>query len=90
MTRAELVEMAHDFNELLDLIPPIDLSLPDEALSDAICNVIMRNIPPDAFKPKKGKPLTSVDIALENRLQQADGVGPDVFPEDGEIQTETN
>lgn len=29
MTRAEIVEMAHDFNEMFDLIPPIDLSLPE-------------------------------------------------------------
>ena len=44
----------------------------------------------EAFKTKKDEPLSSVEIALENRLQQADGVGPDVFPEDGEIQTEKN
>ncbi len=90
MTRAEL-EMVHNFNEMFDLIPPIDLSLPDEALSEAISNEILKNIPPEAFKSKKGEPLSSTEIALENRLQQADGVGPDVFPDDlGNIDLDLN
>ena len=44
----------------------------------------------EAFNPKKGEPLTAEEIALENRLQQADGVGPDVFPVDGDFQTDKN
>jgi len=90
LTRTEILDMAITFNNVMKPDPPIDLSLTDDEISEQISNVIMSGLPPGALDLKPGQDLDSRDIALEEALRQKDGVGPDVFPEDGKISTDKN
>ena len=69
-------------NRTLDPDPPIDTSLSDEEISEAICMVIMSNLPPEAFGPKPGEPIDLDDIRLEEGLKAREGKGPKAIPDD--------
>jgi hypothetical protein len=90
LTRPEMEEMARTFNQVLQLDPPIDLTLPDEKLSEAIVMAMLAALPDGALDLPDGQKMGSKDIILEKYLSEQDGFGPQVFPIDGEVDTEKN
>lgn len=90
LSRDEMIEMAKNFNRVLQLDPPIDLTLSDDALSDVIVSVMLDVLPEGSFDLRDGQELDSRDIAIEEVLCAREGTGPQVFPVDGKIDTENN